>query len=197
MRVISGSARGRKLRSVPGDSTRPITDRAKVALFDILRSDVIDARVLDLFAGTGSVGIEALSRGADWCTFIDQSPAALRTIRHNLAHTKLASTAEVLHRDAFRFLRQAPSAPYDLVYVAPPQYQGMWRRTLETLDETPGWLADGGTVVVQIHPREDEPMEMVSLAEFDRRKYGSVLLLFMFARPGPDAPVGRQEDDAP
>ncbi|MFN2251096.1 MAG: 16S rRNA (guanine(966)-N(2))-methyltransferase RsmD [Anaerolineae bacterium] len=178
MRVISGTARGRKLRPVPGDTTRPITDRAKEALFDILGDSVRGARVLDLFAGTGGVGIEALSRGADSCLFIDKAPAALHTIRANLDHTGLADAARIARRDAFRHLRDAPDQPYDLIYVAPPQYKGMWRETLEALDGAPGWLADAGTVVVQIHPREEEPLELRHLVEDDRRKYGSVMLLF-------------------
>ncbi|TET51100.1 MAG: 16S rRNA (guanine(966)-N(2))-methyltransferase RsmD, partial [Anaerolineales bacterium] len=86
MRVISGSAKGRQLASVPGGTTRPITDRAKSALFDIFGGDVIGCRFLDLFAGTGQVGIEALSRGGEEVVFVEKAAAALRTIHHNLAH---------------------------------------------------------------------------------------------------------------
>src|SRR6185295_15055806 len=87
MRVIAGAARGRRLSAVPGDTTRPITDRAKEALFSILAPEIEDARVLDLFAGTGSVGIEALSRGAAACTFVELEKRAIDTIRGNLEHT--------------------------------------------------------------------------------------------------------------
>ena len=187
MRVIAGTARGRRLASVPGEGTRPITDRAKEALFSILQGDVPGARVLDLFAGTGGVGIEALSRGAASCDFVELGGPAARTIQANLDHTGLAGAARVLRQDTFALLGRSPGAPYDIIYVAPPQYQGLWRRTLEALDARPGWLAEGGLVVAQIHPREEEPLELAHLTLFDRRDYGSVRLLF-FERPEADAP---------
>ncbi len=178
MRVIAGQARGRRLYAVPGEGTRPITDRAKEALFAILAPDVREARVLDLFAGTGGVGIEALSRGAASCDFVEWDAAALHTIRANLAHTGLEAGARVVRADVFGFLRRTPADSYDLVYIAPPQYRGLWRRTLEALDAAPEWLADMGLAVVQIHPREEEDVPLEHLALVDRRRYGSVLLLF-------------------
>jgi 16S rRNA (guanine(966)-N(2))-methyltransferase RsmD len=193
LRVIGGQARGRKLYSVPGDITRPITDRAKEALFGILSDEVRGARVLDLFAGTGAVGIEALSRGAAWCTFTDRSRAAVRTVRRNLEQTDLGGKAEVLRRDAFRFLRRLPDEPYDIVYIAPPQYHGMWRRALEMVDAAPGWLARSGLVVVQIHPREDEPLTLQHLQETDRRTYGSVQLQFYELREVRDERADAQD----
>jgi 16S rRNA (guanine(966)-N(2))-methyltransferase RsmD len=206
VRVIAGRARGRRLSAVPGAGTRPITDRAKEALFGILRHDVVGARVLDLFAGTGGVGIEALSRGAARCDFVERDPRALRTLRANLDHTGLAAGAGVHRADVFAFLRAAPAAPYDLVYVAPPQYHGLWRQTLDLLDARPGWVASDGMVVVQIHPREEEPLALSHLAAVDRRRYGSVLLLFLARadgpRPGgspaaPGAGAGATPADAP
>jgi 16S rRNA (guanine966-N2)-methyltransferase len=101
IRVISGVAKGRKLKMVPGDSTRPIMDRVKEALFNILGTGVVGCTFLDLFAGTGSVGIEALSRGADRVLLIDKDRMAIRTIRENLALTGLANRAETLRADAF------------------------------------------------------------------------------------------------
>ncbi len=178
MRVIAGEARGRRLLSVPGTKTRPITDRAKEALFSILHGRVGGARVLDLFAGTGSVGIEALSRGAAWCDFVEMAPAAVKTIHANLERTGLADRARVLRRDVFPFLKGEPDMPYDVVYVAPPQYRGLWRRTLAALDERPQWVDKTGLIVVQIHPREEEELDLAHWEERDRRQYGSVLLLF-------------------
>lgn len=192
MRVIAGSARGRRLDSVPGETTRPITDRAKEALFSILGGDVEEARVLDLFAGTGSVGIEALSRGARACDFVDIAPAAVRTIEKNLGKVGLADKAAVLRRDSFRWLRGAVQrgggALYDLVFVAPPQYRGLWREALLALDRLPELMADGATVVVQIHPREWTAVELASLQETDRRTYGSVMLIF-FSRLDGEPPT--------
>jgi 16S rRNA (guanine966-N2)-methyltransferase len=177
VRVIAGRAKGRKLKSVPGTGTRPITDRAKSALFSILSTDVIGCRFLDLFAGTGQVGIEALSRGAEEAVFVEQAGLALRTIRHNLAHTKLEDSARVERADVFHFLAR-PAEPFDYVYIAPPQYQGLWIRTLQALDAEPGWLADDGWAIAQIHPREYEDLALEHLALFDQRTYGSVTLCF-------------------
>ena len=105
MRVISGTAKGRSLQSVPGDSTRPITDRVKESLFNILGADIVAARFLDLFGGTGGVGIEALSRGAAHAVFVEKNRKAQETIKANLLHTKLIDRAEIVRGDAFAFLR--------------------------------------------------------------------------------------------
>jgi 16S rRNA (guanine(966)-N(2))-methyltransferase RsmD len=183
VRVIAGSAKGRRLAMVPGDATRPITDRAKEALFSMLGPDLPGARVLDLFAGTGGVGIEALSRGAAWCDFIDRELAAVKTVRANLTATGLADRARVMRRDAFDVLATTPDVPYDIVFVAPPQYKGMWLRALLALDARPEIVAaEGGQVVVQIHPREAVVPDVKHFERFDERKYGSVLLQFWTRR---------------
>lgn len=183
MRVIAGSAKGRRLKSVPGNETRPITDRVKEALFNILGDFVAEARVLDLFAGTGAVGIEALSRGAAEAVFVDLSPAALRTVRANLQQTRLADRAIVRRGDAFKYLAGPIETPFDLIYVAPPQYRGLWAAVVRDLDKRPAWLSrypqgDSGIVVAQIHPREYQNLSLATLVEYDRRKYGSTLLCF-------------------
>ena len=191
MRVISGTARGHRLQAVPGDATRPITDRVKEALFNILGGAVEGSRVLDLFAGTGAVGIEALSRGAAHVVFVDRSSAALRTIRLNLEHTRLADRATVLHADAFKYLDGPIEQPFDLIYVAPPQYRGWWADTLAMLDARPDWLVNtesrSGIVVAQIHPREYVELSLQRLTECNRRKYGSTMLYFYTLRSAPDA----------
>ncbi len=178
LRVISGSAKGRKLRSVPGDATRPITDRAKEALFDILAADVTDSRWWDMFAGTGAVGIEALSRNASFVRFTERDRAALDTIRANLEHCRLADRAEVRRADAFGMLASAPDRVFDYIYIAPPQYLGMWSQALEALDANPGWLSAESWVIAQINPKEYEKLTLRHMLEFDERKYGSTLLVF-------------------
>ncbi|MCK4314555.1 MAG: 16S rRNA (guanine(966)-N(2))-methyltransferase RsmD [Anaerolineae bacterium] len=180
MRVIAGKAKGHRLKSVPGGGTRPITDRAKSALFNIIGNDIIGCRFLDLFAGTGQVGIEALSRGAVGAVFVERAGAALRTIRENLAHTRLEARARVVRADVFDFLatQVGPAEPFDYVYIAPPQYRGLWVRTLRALDARPGWLTDDGWTIAQIHPREYEELALEYLALFDQRTYGSVMLCF-------------------
>jgi 16S rRNA (guanine966-N2)-methyltransferase len=177
MRVIAGEAKGRKLLSVPGQATRPITDRVKESLFNILGRQVVNALFLDLFAGTGSVGIEALSRGARRAVFVERNRQALKVITENLKRTSLADRAQVVSSDVFRFLRGEFDEKFDLVYLAPPQYKGLWAKTLLALDGK-GLLADEGLVVVQIHPKEFVPLDLESLQLADQRKYGSTLLCF-------------------
>ncbi len=178
LRVTSGSAKGRRLKDVPGDTTRPVTDRVKQALFNILADDVIDSNWWDLFGGTGAVGIEALSRGAGFVRFSDLNRAPVETIKANLENTRLASRAEVRRGDAFTMLAAHPNRPFDYVYIAPPQYQGLWSKALLALDANPGWLSADAWVIVQIHPREYEKLELKNISEFEERKYGSTLLLF-------------------
>ncbi len=186
LRVISGAARGRRLKSVPGDSTRPITDRAKESLFNILREDIPGCDMLDLFAGTGGVGIESLSRGGKFVRFIDQHPAAIKTIHENLALTGLAKNSEVLKMDAFALLSRPVDRTFDYVYVAPPQYHEMWKKALLLLDQQPDWLVEDGWIIVQIDPTEYEALTLENFSEFDQRKYGSVLLVFYEREPSDD-----------
>lgn len=181
MRVITGTAKGKQLKGVPGDATRPITDRTKEALFNILGDWIIEARVLDLFGGTGAVGIEALSRGAAHVTFVENNHKATRTIGENLRLTQLAKRAYVKRTDTFKFLQHRPAKvqPFDLIYVAPPQYKQMWSKVIHLLDaDLESWLLPDGAVVVQIHPTEFEDLSLQNLHLYDRRKYGSTLLCF-------------------
>ena len=190
LRIIAGSARGRRLRSVPGDTTRPITDRAKESLFNILGGDLVGASFLDLFGGTGSVGIEALSRGAAFVRFIDKNHRAIETIRANLALTALAEQAQVLRQDAFSALSQPSDRTFDYVFIAPPQYKELWKRALLSLDGRPGWLSEDAWVIVQIHPVEYEKLSLASLSEFEQRRYGSTLFVFYERCSTPDACTG-------
>jgi 16S rRNA (guanine(966)-N(2))-methyltransferase RsmD len=177
MRVISGSAKGRNLQSVPGDSTRPITDRVKEALFNILGADIVAARFLDLFGGTGGVGIEALSRGAAHAVFIEKNRKAQETIKANLLHTRLNDRAEIVRGDAFAYLQGVPQ-PFHYIYIAPPQYQRWWVDALTLIDEQPDWLAGDGEIIVQIHPKEYEAVPLEHFAEIEQRKYSSTVLVF-------------------
>ena len=178
LRVISGTARGRRLHSVPGDTTRPITDRVKESLFNIIGPDIVDSVFLDLFAGTGSVGIEALSRGAAFVRFVDLHRQAIKTIRRNLEATKLNPGADVLQQVAFKLLDQESDRQFDYVYIAPPQYKEMWKKALCQVDACLEWLSEDAWVIVQIHPVEFVPVELENLVEFDQRRYGSTMLIF-------------------
>jgi len=185
--VIGGTARGRRLYSVPGDTTRPITDRAKESLFNIIGADIQGATFLDLFAGTGGVGIEALSRGADFCLFVDVNRLPVETIRRNLHLTGFENKAEVLKTDALVLLERNPRHSFDYVYIAPPQYKGLWKQALLKTDSYSDWLSEDAWVIVQIHPVEYEVLkyevDLKNLHEFDQRDYGSTLFVFYERRP--------------
>ena len=178
LRVIAGTARGRKLKSVPGDTTRPVMDRVKEALFNILADDVIDSNWWDLFGGTGAIGIEALSRGASFVRFSDLNRAPIETINENVEHCGFTDQAEVRRGDAFAMLSAKADKSFEYIYIAPPQYKEMWVEALKLVDKNMEWLTDDGTVIVQIDPTEYQQIELSNLVETEQRKYGSTLLIF-------------------
>lgn len=175
MRVIGGLAKGRKLLAVPGDSTRPVLDRVKQTLFDILRPDLEGSAWLDLFGGTGSIGIEALSQGASSCTFVDVNKKATEVIRENLKRCELVG--QIRHQDAFTYLRNTKKV-FDVIYVAPPQYKSLWVRAIQDIAERPSLLNEQGKVIVQIDPKEDDDTEFLNLSRTREKKIGNTLLIF-------------------
>jgi 16S rRNA (guanine966-N2)-methyltransferase len=183
IRVIAGTAKGRRLQLVPGNGTRPITDRAKQALFNVLGGHVEGASVLDLFAGTGSVGIEALSRGAASATFVERDRLAVETVQANIKTAGFFDRARVVRSDVFIYLRNDPKTGFDYIHIAPPQYKGMWEEAMEALEERPGWVNPDGLVVAQIDPLEFKPLPLQNLNLVDERRYGNTLLAF-YERPG-------------
>lgn len=149
MRVIAGKARSLKLMTPPGMDTRPTTDRTKETLFNILQPEIGGARFLDLFSGSGAIGIEALSRGAAFAVFVEKDRAAAECIRKNLAFTKLGDNGQILRKDvgaAFKSLEKG--APFDLIFMDPPYGRGLERQVLEYLAHS-SLLAEEGTVVVE------------------------------------------------
>mgnify|MGYP000532986355 CR=1 FL=1 len=134
MRVITGTARGMRLKELPGLETRPTTDKVKESVFNIVQFDVEGRRVLDLFGGTGQMGIEALSRGAASCTFVDVRKEAAAVIRANLAHTKLEEQGKVVQGDYLAFLTGCREK-FDLVFLDPPYASGDLERALEYIAE--------------------------------------------------------------
>ncbi len=179
IRVIAGKAKGRRLKMVPGEGTRPVPDRVKEAVFNILGRDVVGTAFWDMFAGTGgSVGIEALSRGAGRVYFTDNDRRAVNTVLENLDITKFGDLAEVERADVFRLLSRDAGSKFDFVYIAPPQYKQMWSQALRALDQNTSWLYPDAWVIVQVDPVEYEPIDLSHLEKFDERKYGSTMLLF-------------------
>ncbi|MCH2063112.1 MAG: 16S rRNA (guanine(966)-N(2))-methyltransferase RsmD [Roseibacillus sp.] len=178
MRVIAGRAGGMRLR-VPPRATRPSTDRLREALFSILQGRLEGARVLDLFAGSGALGIEALSRGAQEAVFVEQSRVAGKVLKENLEKTQLSGQATVLERDVFAYLADSSSA-FDLVLADPP-YASKSERDLAgalmTDASLPPRLSDGGLVVLEVEAEREEPAAS-GWKVVDRRKYGSSAILF-------------------
>ncbi len=118
LRIIAGKVKGMRIKTVPGESTRPITDRVKNLMFNILAGDIVDSHFLDLFGGTGSVSLEALSRGAALARIIDLHPLAIKIIKSNIEHTKLEN-AQVLRSDALVYIKNPPDLAFDYIYIAP------------------------------------------------------------------------------
>lgn len=178
LRVIAGKVKGRKIKTVPGDTTRPVTDMVKEALFNIIGSDVIDSSWWDVFGGTGAIGIEALSREASFTRFTDLNRLPVETIKENLAICGFNKEAEVRRGDAFVMLKNPPDKRFEYIYIAPPQYKGMWSEALGILDVNPGWLSETGEIIIQIHPREYKEIQLINLQKYDERKYSNTLLVF-------------------
>jgi 16S rRNA (guanine(966)-N(2))-methyltransferase RsmD len=158
-------------------------DRVKENLFNILGDWVIGTCWLDLFAGTGQVGIEALSRGASEVVFVDSAIAAVRTVHNNLQLTMLADGAKVIRMDAFGYLERGVGRPFDMIYVAPPQYKGIWIEVMKVIDKEPGRYItmggeESGSVAVQIDPKEYQELPLNNLSLYDQRKYGRTMLCF-------------------
>lgn len=184
LRVIAGTLKGRKLKTVPGDTTRPITDRVKESLFNILANDVIGSVWWDVFSGTGAISIEAISRGAKYATMCDLNRLPIETIRSNVTSCDIKDQVQIIRGDAFHLLEQSPNKLYDFIYIAPPQYKDMWQKAMEILDQNPSWLKPTGDVIVQIHPIEYKDLPLENFEEYDQRKYGSTLLVFYQPKEG-------------
>lgn len=182
--VIGGRAKGFKLQSVPGTGTRPIMSMVKAALFNILSPYILDSSWLDLFAGTGSVGIEALSRGAAMVRFIENSNQAVKTIQANLEHTALSEWGEVHRKNVFSVLGEQADRQFDYVFIAPPQFKDIWSKALLALDQNPSWLVDDSWVIVQIDKVEYKYQLLENLELFRRKSYGSTELLFYMVKDG-------------
>ena len=175
MRVIAGAARSIQLVAPRDRATRPITDRVKETLFGILAGRVLDARVLDLYAGSGALGIEALSRGARHATFVEQGRDALAAIRTNLQRTRLEAAASVRGHDVLRYLDGAAEEPFDLVLIDPPYADDALLAPLERLERH---LAPAATIVVKHFWRTSVP-EVHALQRWRDRRFGETGLTFL------------------
>ena len=179
MRVTGGSLKGRKLAPLRGMKIRPTTDYLREAVFNILAREVEDAVVLDLFAGTGSLGIEALSRGAQRAVFVDKSPQAIKALRRNVETCALEERSRILKRDILRgpgFLKSIGET-FDLVFVDPPYEKGFAEQTLRLLGRS-SKISTEAFIVVEHSSREILPEKIARLILHDERRHGKTLVSF-------------------
>ena len=169
MRVITGSARGRKLKTPQDQRIRPTADNVKEALFNILQFAIEGRRVLDLFAGTGQLGLECLSRGAREVVFVDESPEALRLVKENLRLCGLQGT--VLRQDALRYLPTA--GRFDLIFVDPPYDAGLYEPVLSLINSVDN-LSDGGIIVCEARRERELPDMAAPYVKGREYRYGQV-----------------------
>jgi len=176
MRVIAGSARGVQLKAPEGMKTRPTIDRVKEAMFSIIHFDIPGAKVLDLFGGTGQLGIEALSRGAASATFVDQSDAACRLIRENLRRTKFENMGKIVRGDYLEYLSRC-GEQYDIILLDPPYAEVFLENALKRITEI-DILRTGGIIVAERPMGKELPWDFEGYSRSRDYKYGTVLLTF-------------------
>ena len=168
MRVITGTARGRKLITLEGEDVRPTTDRVKEALFSIIQFEIEGRRVLDLFAGSGQLGIEALSRGAQSATFVDINKDAIDIIRKNLKATHLEDLAKVFNADSVSFIKSQVNI-YDIIFIDPPYGKGLVQKVLPYAADI---TTRGGIIVCEVPSKEELPQEVGNFKLYKRYNYG-------------------------
>jgi 16S rRNA (guanine966-N2)-methyltransferase len=180
MRIISGEFKGRKLASLQGTATRPTSDRVRESIFNILASNITNAAVLDLFAGTGALGLEALSRGADKAVFIDSSASAVQIIQKNIIACKAEDRARIIRWDIVKNLNCLPSdtLALDLVFMDPPYNKNFILPALKKLMQQ-NVLKDGAAIIIEHAAAETIPKDLPGLSLADHRRYGKTLVSFL------------------
>ena len=174
MRVITGTARGRRLETLAGeDVTRPTSQAVKEALFSSIQFELEGRRVLDLFAGCGQLGIEALSRGAKVCTFVENNRAAYKVTEQNIAHCGFSECSNLVFADAASFLMRGGS--YDIAFLDPPYSDGLYEKCLELLS---GHMSDDGVIICESKAGESLPDAAGSFAKVREKKYGKSKLTY-------------------
>lgn len=183
MRVISGSARGTVLHSIEDISTRPTLDRVKESLFNIIQNDIEDTTVLDLFAGSGAIGIEFLSRRAKQVYFCDKSSKAVAMIEKNLEKTKLKEKAIVYNKDFIDCINTVKNIKFDIIFLDPPYDFDISKNAIKLILEY-GLLNEDGIIIIETDEkeREIENLKTTNLEIYDSRKYGRANLIFLAER---------------
>lgn len=178
VRVISGSARGLKLNTPGDDRVRPTTDRVKESMFNIVQDWVYDSQVLDLFAGSGALGIEALSRGASQAVFCDNSLDSIKIIKSNIEKAKVVDRSQIVSGDFKRCLRdmEAKNQSFDMIFVDPPYYEGLFEEVLDTIRSCKILKKDG--IVIVEHDAKRPIGQVEGLEVYKEKKYGITMLTF-------------------
>ena len=182
MRVISGVARGTKLNSIDSTDTRPTLDRVKEALFNIIQNIIDDSIVLDLFAGSGAIGIECISRGAKKAYFCEKSHEAVKMIRQNMEKTRFTDKSEILQQDYKKALKNysVRNIKFDIVFLDPPYKSDIAVDAVQYIIEL-GLLEKNGVIIIETDEKERElkELEKLQVEVYDLRKYGRVNLIFL------------------
>ena len=178
MRVISGTCKGKRLFSLKGLNLRPTSDRVKEAIFDILQDQIEGRQVLDLFAGTGALGIEALSRGARGAVFVEESPRSLTVLRKNIEECRVKDRARVLAREVKTGIKilEAKGESFQIIFLDPPYGKGFAHKTLKALATSS--IVSPDTLIVAEHAATDDILSIPRLQRVDTRKYGGTLVSF-------------------
>lgn len=178
VRVISGSARGLKLNTPGDDRVRPTTDRVKESMFNIVQDWVYDSQVLDLFAGSGALGIEALSRGASQAVFCDNSLDSIKIIKSNIEKARVVDRSQIVSGDFKRCLRdmEAKNQSFDMIFVDPPYYKGLFEEVLDTIRSCKILKKDG--IVIVEHDAKKPIGQVEGLGVYKEKKYGITMLTF-------------------
>ena len=191
MRVVGGRLRGRSILGPRSQAIRPTSDRVRETVFNVLAHAYgeagLDARVIDLFAGTGALGIEALSRGATFAVFVDRGAEALKILRANVEALDLTASARILRRDACRLGAISPHAPFTLAFVDPPYGLGLARLALDQLRDG-GWLAPGAVCVIEEEDHEAGRAPQPGYEFCESRLYSGTRITFLRAQGAPAEP---------
>ncbi len=172
MRVITGLARGRRLQTLEGNDVRPTTDKVKEAVFSSIQFDIEGRRILDLFAGSGQLGIEALSRGAEGAVFVDLNPEAINVIKANLKSTGFDAQAKVLRSDCFSFIASTQNT-FDIVFLDPPYREGLLEKTLMAVTNV---MSDYGIIICERPLDIALPETVGNFKETKQLKFGKILV---------------------
>lgn len=177
MRVISGKVRGLKLDAPKNDDVRPTTDRVKESLFNIINPYVLEAKVLDLFAGTGSLGIECLSRGASECVFVDVSKESLNIVRSNIKKARVENESKILNLDFKDAIKRLSGQKFDIIFMDPPYYKDMFINALQGVDNA-NLLSENGIIMIEHDSKDSFSQNIGNLVPFKSKKYGKTTLTF-------------------